>query len=87
VSTATAVRLAQRKAQTGLLAPARQGRPVGSGNLSAYRDIVVGWVDANGEVTLPELAERLAADHGVAAHPISLSRLLRESSFTVKKSC
>lgn len=85
VSAATAVRLAQRKAQTGSLAPARQGRPAGSGKLSTYRDIVVAWVDADGEVTLPELAKRLATEHGVVAHPTSLSRVLREAGFTVKK--
>ncbi len=85
VSAATAVRLAQRKAQTGSLAPARQGRPSGSGKLSAYRDIVIAWVDADGDLTLLELAERLASEHGIAAHPPSLSRLLRGAGFTVKK--
>jgi transposase len=85
VSAATAVRLAQRQAQTGSLAPARQGRPAGRGKLSAFRDIVIAWVDADGDVTLSELAERLAAEHGIAAHPSSLSRLLRAAGFTVKK--
>ena len=85
VSAATAVRLAKRQAQTGSLAPARQGRPAGSGKLSAYRDVVIAWVEADGDVTLPELAERLAAEHGIAAHPTSLSRLLRGAGFTVKK--
>ena len=85
VSAATAVRLAQRKAQTGSLAPGRQGRPAGSGKLSAYRDIVIAWVETQGDLTLPELAERLAGEHGVAAHPSSLSRLLRSAGFTVKK--
>lgn len=85
VSAATAVRLAQRKARTGTLAPARQGRPSGSGKLSAYRDIVTGWVDAEGDLTLSELAERLCAEHGIVAHPSSLCRLLKEAGFTVKK--
>jgi transposase len=49
VSVATAVRLAQRQAQTGSLAPARQGRPAGSGKLAAYREVVIGWVKADGE--------------------------------------
>jgi transposase len=85
VSAATAVRLAQRQAQTGSLAPGRQGRPAGSGKLSAFREIVIGWVEADGELTLPELAGRLAAEHGVAVHPTSLSRLLKAAGFTVKK--
>jgi len=85
VSASTGVRLARRMAETGSLAPARQGRPVGSGKLAAYRDILIGWVEAGGDITLPELAERLAAEHGVVVHPSSLSRLLIAAGFTVKK--
>ena len=46
VSAATAVRLAQRKAHTGSLAPARQGRPAGNGLLAAHVEVLVGWVEA-----------------------------------------
>jgi transposase len=72
-------------AKTGSLAPARQGRPVGSGKLSAYRDIVIAWVEAEGDLTLAELAERLGTEHGIGVHPASLSRLLKAAGFTVKK--
>jgi transposase len=85
VSASTGVRLARRMADTGSLAPSRQGRPAGSGKLSAYRDILIGWVEVEGDITLPELAARLAAEHGVTAHPSSLSRFLRSAGFTVKK--
>lgn len=85
VSAATAVRLAQRKAQTGSLAPARQGRPAGSGVLAAHIDALAGWVEADGDITMPELAARLLAERGVKAHPASLSRLLIRHGFTVKK--
>ena len=85
VSAATAVRLAQRKARTGSLAPARQGRPAGSGSLGTHVETLVGWVDADGEITMPELAARLLAERGVKAHPASLSRLLIRQGFTVKK--
>ncbi len=85
VSAATAVRLAQRKAQTGSLVPARQGRPAGSGLLAAHIDALVGWVEADGDITMPELAARLLTERGVGAHPASLSRLLIQQGFTVKK--
>lgn len=85
VSAATAVRLAQRKARTGSVAPARQGRPPGSGRLAAHVAALVAWVEAEGDVTMPELAARLLAERGVKAHPASLSRLLRAEGFTVKK--
>lgn len=85
VSAATAVRLAQRKARTGSILPSRQGRPPGRGALSVHADVLIGWVDAEGDITMPELAERLLKECGVKAHPASLSRLLLAHGFTVKK--
>src|ERR1700712_5405650 len=85
VAPSTAVRLAQRQARTGSLAPARQGRPAGGGRLSAHVAALVGWVEADGDITMPELAARLLAERGVTAHPASLSRLLIQHGFTVKK--
>jgi transposase len=85
VSAATAVRLAQRKARTGSVMPARQGRPLGSGPLSAHVDVLIGWVEAEGDITMSELASKLLAECGVKAHPASLSRLLLGAGFTVKK--
>lgn len=85
VSASTGVRLARRMAETGSLAPARQGRPPGGGKLAAWRDTLIGWIETQDDITMPELAARLAAEHGVVAHPASLSRLLRLAGFTVKK--
>jgi len=85
VSAATAVRLAQRKAQTGGVTPSRQGRPAGSGVLVAHIDSLVSWVEADGDITMPELAARLLAERGVKAHPASLSRLLIRQAFSIKK--
>ncbi|WP_246415062.1 IS630 family transposase, partial [Rhizorhapis suberifaciens] len=85
VSAATAVRLAQRKAQTGSLAPAQQGRPAGSGLLAAHVEALVDWVEADGDITMPELAARLLAERGVKAHPASLSRLLIRHGLPSKK--
>ena len=78
VAPSTAVRLAQRKVQTGSLVPARQGRPVGSGRLAAHVEALLGWVEAEGDITMPELMARLLAEKAVSAHPASLSRLLRD---------
>lgn len=55
------------------------------GPLSAHADVLVSWVDAEGDITMPELADRLFKEHGVKAHPASLSRLLLAQGFTVKK--
>jgi len=85
VSASTSVRLAQRMAETGTLAPSRQGRPPGGGKLAAYADALIGWVEADGDITMPELAAKLEAECAVTAHPASLSRFLIKAGFTVKK--
>lgn len=85
VSASTGVRLARRMAETGSLAPGRQGRPRGGGKLAAYRDRLIGWVEAEPDISMPELAARLEAERGVVVHPASLSRLLLAAGFTVKK--
>jgi transposase len=85
VSAATSVRLAQRMAATGSLEPLRQGRPPGGGKLAGFADLLVGWVEAQGDITMPELAAKLKAECGVMAHPSSLSRLLIGQGFSVKK--
>lgn len=85
VAPSTAIRLAQRKARTGSVAPARQGRPAGSGLLAAHGEALADWVEADGDITMPELAARLLAERGVKAHPASLSRLLIRQGFSFKK--
>lgn len=85
VSASTGVRLAQRMAKTGSLEPAPQGRPRGTGKLAGYQDQLIAWVEAEPDMSMPELAALLEADCGVTAHPTSLSRLLLASGYTVKK--
>ena len=85
VAPSTAIRLAQRKAQTGSLAPAKQGRPAGSGRLAGHMDVLIGWVEEQGDITLPELAARLWTERGVKVDPSWLSRVMRVAGFTVKK--
>jgi transposase len=85
VSPSTSIRLAQRKAKTGSLEPARQGRPPGGGKLAPHADLLIGWVKAKGDITMPELAARLESARGVTVHPASLSRFLITRGFSVKK--
>jgi len=85
VAPATAVRLARRKAETGSVAPSRQGRPAGSGRLAAHVATLIGWVEADGDITMPELAAQLLAEKAVTVHPASLSRYLRVQGFSFKK--
>jgi transposase len=85
VSASFAVKLAARVARTGSIEPARQGRPAGGGKLSPYLARLIGWVEAEPDITMPELAAKLLAKEGVAVHPASLSRVLIQAGFSVKK--
>ncbi len=61
------------------------GRPRGGGKLAPYRAFLIACVEARPDITMPELAATLAAEHGVEAHPASLSRVLCKAGFTYKK--
>lgn len=84
ISAASAVRIMQRRKRTGGVKPAPQGRPRRS-----KLDAVSGWlkmrVEAEPDITMPELAEELAA-RGLRATPAMLSRhLIHRLGFTYKK--
>ncbi len=85
VSPSFAVKLAARVASTGSTGPARQGRPPGGGKLAPYRDFLVSRVEAEPDMTMPELAAALEAEHGVSAHPGSISRFLRRQGLTYRE--
>ena len=85
VSASFAVKLAARIARTGSAEPARQGRPPGGGKLAPHVAALVGWVGAEPDITMPELAARLLAEKGVKAHPASLSRVLIQAGLSFKK--
>jgi transposase len=85
VSVATAVRLKQRSDRTGSVEPSRRGQPVGGGKLGPYRDAIIGKVEAQPDITMPDLAGWLEAHHGVSADPSNLSKLLCRAGFTYKK--
>ena len=84
ISAASAVRIMQRKKRTGGVKAAPQGRPRRS-----KLDAASGWlkarVEAEPDITMPELAEELEAQ-GIRATPAMLSRhLIHRLGFTYKK--
>ena len=85
VSPSFAVKLAQRVSRTGSAAPARQGRPPGGGKLAPHVAALIAWVEAEPDITMPELMAKLKAERHVIAHPASLSRALLKAGFTFKK--
>jgi transposase len=85
VSDSFAIKLVRRQAQSGSPAPARQGRPRGTGRLAPYESFLIQAVEAQPDITMPDLAARLFEEHGVRADPATLSRLLCRRGFTYKK--
>ncbi len=86
VSPSCAIKLMQHVAKTGSATPRRQGRPSGAGKLTPYLWVLIRWVEATPDITMPELARRLATETKVVAHPASLSRVLVAAGFRYKKS-
>src|SRR3954452_20878411 len=70
---------------TGSAQPARQGRPRGKGKLAPYQAFLIARVEAQPDITMPELARALQAECGVIASPASLARVLCTAGFTYKK--
>jgi transposase len=90
VSESCAVKLLKRMDTTGSAQPARQGRPRRKGKLAPYQAFLiarveVARVEAQPDITMPELARALQAECGVIASPASLSRVLCTAGFTYKK--
>jgi transposase len=85
VSESCAIKLIHRVAATGSAAPARQGRPPGGGKLMAHLGYLTGRVEAQPDITMPELADELKRERGVTAHPASISRILCGAGYTYKK--
>jgi transposase len=48
--------------------------------------VLIGWVEAAPDITMPELADRLQQTSGVTVRPNSLSRLLCRAGWRYKKS-
>ena len=85
VSASFAVKLADRVSRSGSAEPARQGRPPGGGKLAPYLAALLEWVEAEPDITMPELAAKLKAEKDVTAHPASLSRALLKAGLSSKK--
>lgn len=85
VSASFAVKLANRVSRTGSAEPARQGRPPGGGKLAPYLALLLEWVDAEPDITMPELAAKLLTERAVTVHPASLSRALLQAGLSFKK--
>lgn len=84
VSVASAVRWHQRFRRTGHVEPDAIGGDRHSHRAEAHAAKVLEWVDEKRDITLVEIADRLAAEGHVFA-PATIWRLLDRHDYTVKK--
>jgi transposase len=85
VSVSSAIRWTARATTEGSPKPRKQGRPAGKGPLVQHLDYLIALVEAEPDITMPELAARLHAERGLVAAWASLSKLLCRAGFTYKK--
>lgn len=84
VSIASAVRWYQRYKRTGRVDPDAIGGDRHSHRAEAHAATVMGWIAENRDITLVEIAARLACRGHVFA-PSTIWRLLDRHDYTVKK--
>ena len=86
ISPASGVRLAGKVRRGESLAPAKCGRPLGSGKLGPWRTFLLQLVGQDPDITLVELQGALADAEGVQVHHSAIARALKRFGFTYKKS-
>jgi len=85
VSVASAVRWLRRWHATGAVSAKPRGGDLRSHRIEAYRNIILGAVDAKVDITLVELSQLLRDSHGVAFAPSTIWRFLDRHAMTLKK--
>jgi transposase len=84
IGIATAGRWYRRYRETGETVARKQGQPPGS-KLDPHEGFILGLIEETPDITLAEIAERLAAGHGVRAAPSTVWMFLDKRGVTFKK--
>lgn len=85
VSAASAVRFVKGWRESGSVEAKRQGGDQRSQRIEAYRDLILGAVEAKPDLTLVEIAEMLKTEQGATFAPSSIWRFLDRHAVTFKK--
>lgn len=80
----TAIEWVRRARDTGETSARKQGQPPGS-KLDPHEVFLLGLVDGKADITLSEMKEQLAAQHGVSASVTTLWRFFDARGLTFKK--
>jgi transposase len=84
IGIATAGAWARLKRSTGSVSPARQGKPKGS-VLDVHADFIFDLIDKAPDITLEEIAERLAQDRAMEVVSTAVWKFLDRHDMTHKK--
>ena len=84
VRASSEVKLTERVWRTGVGCAGAPGHPPGGGKLAPHLTALLEWVEAEPDITMPELAAKLTAEKDVTAHPASLSRVLLKAGLSFK---
>ena len=84
VAPSTAINWHRQWRETGDLSPAPQGQPPGS-KLDDHEAFILGLVDAQKDIALHEIADRLAAERGVRSCPATVWYFFSRRGLTHKK--
>jgi transposase len=85
ISPSSAVKLTKRWAESGRISPDGRWRPRGLGKLAGQLDYLRACLAERPDLTMPELADKLARERGVSVAPASMSRFLYRNGITYKK--
>ena len=85
VSPASAVRWVQAVNMTGSVEAKPQGGDTRSRRIEAFRDVILGAVQAQKDISLVELAELLRTEHGASFAASTVWRFLDRHGMTFKK--
>ena len=84
IGIATAGAWARLKRATGAVRPAKQGKPKGS-VLDAHGEFIFGLIEEAPDITLEEIAERLAQDRAMKVVSTAVWKFLDRHDMTHKK--
>lgn len=87
VGVSSAIRwVARARARGGNLEPDKRGGNVRSHRIDGYRDLILGWIEAEPDLTLAEVAEQLEAESGgYRPLPSVVCRFFQRHGVTRKK--
>ena len=85
VGVSSAIRWVTRARTRGDLEPDKRGGNQRSHRIDAHRDVILGWIEAEPDLTLAEVADRLAATVGYRPDPSVVCRFFQRHGVTRKK--